>query len=719
MLTPTGNLQDWINNQNKQVRSESDIKIEVFSHSGGTCSLETTLTKQNIESYSISESNSILCFQTPMIDINFKVFKDGTTEYLIKQGYFIRISYGYKINNSWSWVEKGVYEISKAKVQNNGLTAEYQANFLRYGALESIFNYGIKEGGKSSSGIVLDICSFMRMFDNNLQFENDLSILVSDATGGTTLGNNRSCLDVLCSIAQANGCFLTIGGIIDSSNQYKLKFVFYRISNNTNTNDFVIEYKNMLKKPESIDSKYAYDGYEITERIETYSFDTYGQYYGDDVLVELENLPAQYVNSGFIEYNLPKYPFDNVKQGARVVDFYVYDNNGNDVSSQFENGNDAVFYNNGFILSCDSPIPSNYTVKVPYFSYFGISTNIISQSGSKKISINNPFVCARYNAYNESSPQSHNLRDRIRATVSYMANKEELEIECRFDTRAEIGDCIIVADTPNTYKLCIVEGYSMNYSGAYKGSMELVNLGNTAHYTITFSDMSGNVFNTQQNWGGLTPTVPECPAWTDSSNSVYKSKTFLDWTPSVSTPISADTDFYPIYDYESYYYDELTSYSGSGVVGQICAFTSEAISGDTRRWAYPHIAMITSLRGSKTIPAKAGAPTRYLSQLPTEIYGKPEYDEWQHNQVFIVKWGATSSQKYLIGVVRNNIITACLCKNSANNLYYGRPSSIYLPVLWDTFADLVASFDYDATNDCFTFNGSGTVYAGFYKRRTS
>ena len=137
MLTPSGNLQDWIDNQNSQVRSQSRVNIEVWEYASSTLTRKVVLSNDKIESYSISESSSILGFQTPSVNINFTIFKDGTTEFLINQGNFILIYYEYFINGSWRAVQKGAYEISKTTIQNNGLVAKYEAKILGYRGLES------------------------------------------------------------------------------------------------------------------------------------------------------------------------------------------------------------------------------------------------------------------------------------------------------------------------------------------------------------------------------------------------------------------------------------------------------------------------------------------------------------------------------------------------------------------------------------------------------
>lgn len=723
MLTPTGNLQEWIDNQNKQLRSESDIKIEVFSHTGNVCSLLTTLTKGNFESFNIQETVSALSFEVPQTNISFKVFKNGTIENTIKNGHFIRISYGYLINGSWSWVVKGVYEISKATVQNNGLTADYEAKILRYKLLEQPLYYGLRAGGNTSSDIVRAVNTYLSTFESFV-IDFNYEPLISTAVGGTTMGKDRSCISILSSVAQANGCLLTIKGVIDDQTMvYKLVCHFERLTSYELNTSYIVEYSSQTRKPESIESQYTYDGYEIVERVENYYFDSNAgggaQFSGDDEVIL--TLPAEFSNKGIVEYDFPRFPYATSRSATTGYDFNVLDENGNDVTSQYSSGQDLDVYNHGFKISCNNQIPSYYSVKFRYFAYSGISQEIWKASGKNPISIDNPFICCRCNTY-DGTVNNHDLVNRIRQTVVYMKGKEEMTVECRFDPRLEAGDCILIATDSDTYERCVVEHYTMSYNGSFKGTIDSCDLGEIERvYARFYASNKTTLINEQEMWQGETPTAPTTPPNPPSTlgNAVYSSiGSFKEWKPTLA-PIEEDTNFYPTYNNTAFHEYEQTYDEDATFTGQLAAWTSRPLSIGSI--VTPHIANLKKLINNPrlTIPANDGHGFATTSQ-PTVFRGDEDNDLWQANYIQFSlnprtnKWEITSIKVFSTDDVRT------LCIGQDNRLWFATSEEKrlnHLTVISDEHLDVLADkFKYNSATNSFVYNGQTGETTCAYKR---
>lgn len=459
MLVPSGNLQEWIDNQNKNLRSESDIKIEVFSHSQSTCTLETTLTKKNLQNFNISESGSVLGFETPSVNISFTMFKDGVNENLISIGSFIRISYGYLINGSWSWVEKGVYEISVAKVQNNGLTAQYQAKFLRYQALEQEWDKG--GAGTTFTSWLNLLYEELRKFDPYLYVPSPVGTSVFLGYGSF---GSKSILGMATALHQVYKGTLVVHQELSSS-RYSTAFVEKKIKPTDAPDDtYLISYSNQFKKYEIVDENY-WDDVSIWEHWAIYDENSSMIKLQHSIiikayLVKNSNMDAQY--EGYYPYNFASLSVQPVPE--------TY-------SGSLGSGNAYVFGNKIILKYPNSTLDDDLDVRITY-PYVKMSKQLSVGSGNSLLEIDNPFVSA-----GESSDRvsliDHRYLNLMRAFFTEWKDYQvHNELNVRFDPRLEIFDNIIYADTKETLRCGIVESYEMSYSGGFKAKIIIRDIGN-------------------------------------------------------------------------------------------------------------------------------------------------------------------------------------------------------------------------------------------------
>jgi hypothetical protein len=458
MLTPTGNLQDWIDNQNRQLRSESDIKIEVFSHSQSTCTLETTLTKKNLQNFNISESGSVLGFETPSVNISFTMFKDGVNENLISIGSFIRISYGYLINGSWSWVEKGVYEISVAKVQNNGLTAQYQAKFLRYQALEQEWDKG--GAGTTFTSWLNLLYEELKKFDPYLYVPSPVGTSVFLGYGSF---GSKSILGMATALHQVRKGTLVVHQELSSS-RYSTAFVEKNIKPTDAPDDtYIISYSNQFKKYEIVDEDY-WDDVSIWE---------YWAIYDESSLIKLKhsiiikaylvknsNMDTQY--EGYYPYNFASLSVQPVPE--------TY-------SGSLGSGDAYVFGNKIILKYPNSTLDDDLDVRITY-PYVKMSKQLSVGSGNSLLELDNPFV-ATAESSDRVSVINHTWLDLIRAFFNEWKDYQvHNELNVRFDPRLEIFDNIVYADTKETLRCGIVESIEMSYAGGFKAKVIIRDIGN-------------------------------------------------------------------------------------------------------------------------------------------------------------------------------------------------------------------------------------------------
>ena len=476
MLVPSGNLQEWIDNQNKNLRSESDIKIEVFSHYQGTCTLQTTLTKKNLQNFNINESASVLGFETPSVNISFTMFKDGVNENLISIGSFIRISYGYLINGSWSWVEKGVYEISVAKVQNNGLTAQYQAKFLRYQALEQEWDKG--GAGSPTTAWINHLYNEILKFDPYIVVPSPVGTGVLKGFGSF---GSKSILGIATALFQADKECCVLRQTINAQNRYTIAFLFNQDKHPTDApNDtYIISYSNQFKKYEIVDEDY-WDDVSIWE---------YRAIYDESSLIKLTH-----------SIQVKGYLAKNSNIDAQYDGYYPY--NFADLSISVSSGSlgsgNTYIYGNKVVMNYPySTVPDNGTITIAY-PYVKISKQLSVGSGNSLLELDNPFVCANDSSDRVSS-MSHQQLDLIRAFFNEWKNYQvHNELNVRFDPRLEIFDNIIYADTKETLRCGIVESIQMSYAGGFKAKVIVRDVG-SANQPLTFTFLESTTFSIRRD----------------------------------------------------------------------------------------------------------------------------------------------------------------------------------------------------------------------------
>jgi len=719
MLHPS-NEQGWIENQKQQVRSESDILINVYDRRE-VIHTRTSLTKKKLESFSIRQNCSALGFSLPESEINFTFFKDGTTENYIDVGDVINIYYRYKINNEWVSINAGVFEISKFTIQNNGLVAKVEAKTLGYKLLEMVYPKGIKISGNLGANIVAELNSYLHSIDSDYSatYTGDNHLFATELSSATTLGK-RNVLSIISAIAQASGCRFNALGHIDWDNEiWYVNFSFTK--NNTYSIEYTYEllYFNQTKKPESIDSEYAFDGYEITEYVENYFFESGSPYFDSDDLVEIE-LSSEFVNKGFKEYTLTRFPFDDTTLNPI---FYVYNEQGQDVSSSYTKNIET--FNNGFNITTSPSIANNYTVKIRYYAYRDISVNKVVSSGKNVISIDNPFITTRNNITTPSASIDHSNLSSLIGSINALKEKRKIIVECRIDPRVQVGDVIIVETSRDEYNACLVETLTINYNGSYNGKMELLILSSIESYWAKFYNGDETIMKEEILWDGQTPTQPsETPTKDANYNAVYTFE-FDSWSPTIE-PIDANTSYYPTFNNVARTYNKVVSEPSDTFAGQILRYT-QTHSGN-RYYHTPHIIdfeNMTDISTGGTIPAKTGSVQTTVSiTTPTTMNGGTNHDDWQGNRIFITRYKERYELEYhwCIFIPRKNQTPLALCQYlGTGGLWYGMydfrqsPTSTKALVKWDTLDALLSDFHYDATNDNFVFKGSSSGNTSAFK----
>ena len=726
MLTPTGNLQEWIDNQKAQVRSESDIIIEVWRYLNGTLSKLQTLDKKNIESYSINESASIVGFRNQSTNITFTVFKDGTTENNIKQGYFILICYRFYFGNSYSDVQKGFYEISKATVQNNGLVAKYEAKDMCYKLLESEWTLGgIPDG--SATAYLNEISAMGRKIYPNMTYHSyGGALLVGYSTNPTNL-TNRSILSLLTSIAQANGVMLRVKGFIDwNNNQYGLDIYFLAYNDMSPQGDYIVDYSNMLKKPENIESEYGYGGVSVKGTITTYRESQDEQ--PDKEWIEISPL---LLNGNLNEIDWGKYP-PYEEDGHTYHKVYRWDSNNNDwvlVHNDYPYGSDPVItaytftdeylYSNYFKISVSPAIQSDYKFMLMYEAIYSVREYTYEIGSSNKVVVNNPFLNDTYNEYLGDSP-NYTIFLRCASMFNTFTKKEKMEIECRFDPRVETLDVFVVEESSTQYTKCFLESYTMTYNGSYKGKMELLKYSNTYKVVGSFLNYDGVVYDTQSVWYGEPISPSSNPSFSSNKNAVYSSKTFTGWSPN-NAHIYQNTTYTPLFNYTLRTYAQQLTDPQSNFRGQVMFWQ---IVRRTRYYrATPHIANFHALIGNPqfSIPSAVGSSVLYLtpSSQPTTFQGGEGADDWQYNRIMFDL--DTTTGKYTIWDWYDpSVRPHFFCKGQDGKYWFATYEEIEdnnLEVVeFDTVDDeLWNRFKYDSANDCFKLDDTSGSATEIYK----
>jgi hypothetical protein len=261
-------------------------------------------------------------------------------------------------------------------------------------------------------------------------------------------------------MCQAIGICLKITGYIDSNNRYGIRFDgIDKLNNQIYTVDYIINDINKLKKYEIVDEDY-YDGVDIFETYAIPDVTGYGRVSTTNINIFVEQINT-YVETPYLDN---KYPLNTSMPSILITS-----------GGTGELGTGKVIpYGNGAIIDYPNSTLQNPTELFMNFAFAQISKVKHEDSGKSKLVIDNPFVTWEKSSYGTINP--HKYYDRIRAYQDYWKKyQKHISLDVRFDPRLELFDDVVF-DIKNGINCCgIVEEYSINYEGSFKGTLTLRN----------------------------------------------------------------------------------------------------------------------------------------------------------------------------------------------------------------------------------------------------
>jgi len=429
--------QAWKDNQNKQVRSESDIKLtfyKITTLNVGNIQYEygvvdTTLTKEHLASFHLKESGALNNNKLPICEINFSIYKNGKVDF--DERGFVVVEFGYNINGTWEWIQKGIYKISKKEIPVNGLLAHYTLKSCfgsnPYTDIDDIY----KEGSYQTYDTSL---RNIRTDDlmSKLQMQED-GVVTTNYTVGSYLGY-VSFLELARQIGIVKGKTTSI------TNQAKLKLL--DTLNNRDVVGKVIR-SNCYNKPEKT-SELKFDIISIIGH-----------------------------SLGSSSSTKSSYTVTTTKENEKIyVEPSLY------ASAQIVGG--AVY----------SILWSAYTINQPAGTYNIELTNLendvlttnsfVVGLGSNELKIDTPLLF-QYQTVN------------VAFGLIDMVNTHNIvySVDCRIDPSFELFDLIDLEIEKGIFKRGFIESISIDYNGGFSGSLEIRTLFDYEK-PLTFKNISNN-----------------------------------------------------------------------------------------------------------------------------------------------------------------------------------------------------------------------------------
>lgn len=432
--------QGWIDNQNQQMRSLSDIRLSIFDKVSSTSIyFIQTLNGDKIKEYSINETGSIINKIVPDVEGVFSVFKSNDYAWRFAIGNVIRVEYGYLINGSWEYIEKGVYQITNCEIPENGLYATYTFKHIDYDLLISV----------DARGVIPNATPYQLwgelINDNTTRMNNGGATnnnLYQDFTDGMGWGIGECrIIDILQTMAQAMGRTLQIKGHISDTHYIDTNFIDVSLTAPTSSN-YIISADIQYDKPE-YENDIVYNYYELSK----YSFKRADQEGGGNVynifnVSQSDDNTYIYFKNNFVPYDMT---LTNKVPSSVSLNYTLYQNCFM-VSK--------VIGDTTTTWSCFAKIyVAENTCKLIKVNYGGTQA-----SNSKDyFQVDNALINANY----------YNL---ARAYLNKWGNEYEIvKVNYRFDPRLELFDGVKVRVGNRTRK-GIVESYTMTYNGSFKGS---------------------------------------------------------------------------------------------------------------------------------------------------------------------------------------------------------------------------------------------------------
>lgn len=434
--------QAWKDNQLKQIRSESDIRISFYDNSH---TLIGTLTKGEIVSYNYNESGSISNDTLPIATVSFSCSMVSGATYDFNENCYAILEYGYLISGSWEWIQKGIYKIKNKEIPANGLVAKYtlqtcfkitRSNVVYYKNIDDIY--------KDGSYLITDPNSSSTTGSNATAVGLARKIDMENITNPSTSGDTGRLLKYVSYIELARQIALISNKTLRVKND--AVFSAFSPSSSSFTYSMMIYPINYLKKPEKSIVE-PYNKITIEYYNTTYDITTTSTNYDDfEYVVSSQNQvftipPAMYCAFTFAgTYQNMHYPVDNT-----ITMWYV--------------GTET-------------------------YRFWKFTTNVKSRTwlysvGDKELKIATPLMSSNYyfNAhYNLEYANNHN--------IFYL-------LDLRIDPSVELFDKIAFYLNETTVVEGIVEDISLSFSGAFKGKIKVRQVNTTTIYDwLSFTNKS-------------------------------------------------------------------------------------------------------------------------------------------------------------------------------------------------------------------------------------
>lgn len=440
--------QAWKDNQQKQLRSESDVRITFYSlNNYKLVSNLGTINKVSLKDFSFSESGSIIGNQRYDVNIRFSLLKSSLQTIDYPSGSFIKIEFGYYLNGAWEYIDRGYFELVEKVNKANSFTIDYVAKHINYNLLSRDYKLGmLLKTPKitmqdfieaSIKGLLTNYeSSPSNYLKGDLMVSGDTTWYYYDGGGLTTYRGVADFpimpyLDIFQVSSQAMGCAYRLLGYKDSNDNYYLDYKLYDFLNTDFSNSdfsFSVNDINYLKYPENI----TQDKY---KQVDCYAqsvgilFDTGGSTYTLPATTKIAYFPDNFRNRSI---------------GTRYKYYFT--------------GGVVGTYNQSSTLD---GIATSYCAEEKYEI-----TNVIDNTQINELKVSNPFAVENSSFYNGWVVFTNSLM------LKHANNNKIYDLDLRIDPSVELYDKVVYNTTQGGHD-CVVESYTIRFNGAFSGTMRI------------------------------------------------------------------------------------------------------------------------------------------------------------------------------------------------------------------------------------------------------
>lgn len=496
MLNPTGNLQQWLDNNRSQVRSESYIEFEIYWNEPAYRSI--VLYKKDIINFKYKTSGKVDNSELFSRELTFEIEKQKNID--IPLGAIIIARVGFQLGGYGRYVVLGQLELKEKEQKANGITDKYTFKNKGWYANEvlSPFNhFGYKQltdtyHGGSNKYLPADKTLPTEMVDMEL---GDLYYNAFKRLGNGLISINFPVGKGLGEVSYEELAQL----IAIASGQT------YKINSNSGVPDFVEIDLTTSNVDYVIDNFLMYEFAEFSKEKEYYAI----------------NANLYTTSIGGFEFALNKsYSVPSNTTISFLLDKTLYQTNFLYIVKQ---ATDKLYYGGNEIVAINKSA-STMTFVLYNLKYIETASDtkvvVISPNGDNDnvFKVDNPLMT-----------ENHWIRARA-YLERWLPFQEYINCNFRYDPRLEVFDKVVIYDKNNLRYYAIVEEIDMSYEGSYSAKIK-ARIFKKDYYNIRFWNYNGSVLQQEYINSGETPVYKGATPTRPST--ALNDYVFKGWSPAI------------------------------------------------------------------------------------------------------------------------------------------------------------------------------------------